>query len=49
MAYSINRRPLLAGDSDSEFEEDVETEIDDGSVLVPDQKPFLKAREIHDK
>lgn len=40
MAYSINRRPLLGG-SDSEFEDDIETEIDDASVSVPDQKHLL--------
>ncbi|XP_015117621.1 equilibrative nucleoside transporter 2 isoform X1 [Diachasma alloeum] len=40
MAYSINRRPLLGG-SDSEFEDDIETEMDDASVSVPDQKHLL--------
>ncbi|XP_063975282.1 equilibrative nucleoside transporter 2 [Diachasmimorpha longicaudata] len=40
MAYSINRRPLLGG-SDSEFEDDIETEMDDASVSVPDQNHLL--------
>lgn len=47
--YSINRRPLLGGASDSEFEDDLETEVDDPSVSVPDEKPFLKSYEPHDK
>ncbi|XP_024946180.1 equilibrative nucleoside transporter 3 isoform X2 [Cephus cinctus] len=42
MAYSINRRPLLGGASDSEFEDELETEVDDPNVNIPDEKPFLK-------
>lgn len=42
MSYSINRRPLLGGVSDSEFEDDLETEFDDPNVSIPDEKPFLK-------
>ncbi|XP_034934668.1 equilibrative nucleoside transporter 3 [Chelonus insularis] len=43
MAYSINRKPLLANStSDSEFDDEFETEVDDASVSVPDQKPFFK-------
>lgn len=49
MSYSINRRPLLGGTSDSEFEDDLETEIDDPNVVIPDEKPFLKPYEPHDK
>ncbi|KZC09006.1 PREDICTED: equilibrative nucleoside transporter 3 [Dufourea novaeangliae] len=49
MSYSINRRPLLGGASDSEFEDDLETEVDDPSVSVPDEKPFLKQYEPRDK
>lgn len=49
MSYSINRRPLLGGASDSEFEDDFETEVDDPSVTIPDEKPFLKPYEPHDK
>lgn len=47
--YSINRRPLLGGASDSEFEDDVETEVDDSTIPIPDEKPFLKSYEPHDK
>lgn len=49
MAYSINRRPLLGGASDSEFEDDLETEIDDPNVVIPDEKPFLKSYDPYDK
>lgn len=49
MAYSINRQPLLKGTSDSEFEDDVETDVDDSSTVVPDEKPFLKVYEPYDK
>ncbi|CAK9830277.1 Equilibrative nucleoside transporter 3 [Anthophora retusa] len=50
MAYSINRRPLLGGGvSDSEFEDDLETEVDDPNISVPDEKPFLKQYEPRDK
>ncbi|KYN12744.1 PREDICTED: equilibrative nucleoside transporter 1 [Trachymyrmex cornetzi] len=49
MAYSINRRPLLGGATDSEFEDDVETEVDDPSITIPDEKPFFKPYEPHDK
>ncbi|XP_020285333.1 equilibrative nucleoside transporter 1 [Pseudomyrmex gracilis] len=49
MAYSINRRPLLGGASDSEFEDDLETEVDEHNVSVPDKEPFLKSFEPHDK
>jgi len=48
MSYSINRRPLLGGASDSEFEDDL-TEVDDSSITIPDEKPFLKPYEPHDK
>lgn len=47
--YSINRRPLLGGASDSEFEDDLETEVDDSNIPIPDEKPFLKSYEPHDK
>ncbi|XP_072756541.1 equilibrative nucleoside transporter 1 [Anoplolepis gracilipes] len=47
--YSINRRPLLGGASDSEFEDDLETEVDDSNITIPDEKPFLKPYEPHDK
>ncbi|KAI4503602.1 hypothetical protein M0802_001005 [Mischocyttarus mexicanus] len=49
MSYSINRRPLLGGVSDSEFEDDLETEFDDPNVSVPDEKPFLKQEEPLDR
>ncbi|KAK9309615.1 hypothetical protein QLX08_000830 [Tetragonisca angustula] len=49
MSYSINRRPLLEGVSDSEFEDDLETEADDPNISVPDEKPFLKQYEPSDK
>ncbi|KAK2583117.1 hypothetical protein KPH14_009143 [Odynerus spinipes] len=49
MAYSINRRPLLGGVSDSEFEDDLETEVDEPNIVIPDEKPFLKQEEPHDK
>lgn len=49
MSYSINRRPLLGGASDSEFEDDLETEIDDPNIVIPDEKPFLKSYEPQDK
>ncbi|XP_076174524.1 equilibrative nucleoside transporter 1 isoform X2 [Ptiloglossa arizonensis] len=49
MSYSINRRPLLGGESDSEFEEDFETEVDNPNISVPDEKPFLKQYEPCDK
>lgn len=49
MAYSINRRPLLGGASDSEFEDDLETEVDEPNVSVPDKEPFFKSFEPHDK
>ncbi|OAD61279.1 Equilibrative nucleoside transporter 3 [Eufriesea mexicana] len=49
MSYSINRRPLLKGASDSEFEDDLETEADDPNISVPDAKPFLKQYEPCDK
>lgn len=41
MAYSINRRPLLAAVSDSEFEDDL-TEVDDPDIVISDEKPILK-------
>lgn len=47
--YSINRRPLLGGASDSEFEDDLETEVDDLNITIPDEKPFLKPYEPNDK
>ncbi|XP_012142098.1 equilibrative nucleoside transporter 1 [Megachile rotundata] len=46
--YPINKRPLLGG-SDSEFEDDLETEIDDPNISVPDEKPFLKQHEPSDR
>ncbi|XP_014296757.1 equilibrative nucleoside transporter 1 [Microplitis demolitor] len=47
MSYPINRKPLLSGvTSDSEFDEDNETEIDDSSVSVPDRKPFFKPQPV---
>lgn len=46
--YSINRRPLLGGASDSEFEDDLETEVDDLNITIPDEKPFLKPYEPND-
>ncbi|KYN08115.1 PREDICTED: equilibrative nucleoside transporter 1 [Cyphomyrmex costatus] len=49
MSYSINRRPLLGGTDDSEFEDDLETEVDDPNIIIPDEKPFLKPYEPHDK
>ncbi|CAL7934532.1 unnamed protein product [Xylocopa violacea] len=49
MAYSINRRPLLGGASDSEFEDDLETEVDDPNVSVPDERPFLQQYVPFDK
>ncbi|XP_043492164.1 equilibrative nucleoside transporter 3 [Polistes fuscatus] len=49
MSYSINRRPLLGSVSDSEFEDDLETEIDDPNISVPDEKPFLKQEEPLDR
>ncbi|XP_050478030.1 equilibrative nucleoside transporter 3 [Bombus huntii] len=49
MSYSINRRPLLEGVSDSEFEDDLETEADDPNISVPDEKPFLNQYEPSDK
>ncbi|XP_032665983.1 equilibrative nucleoside transporter 3 isoform X1 [Odontomachus brunneus] len=49
MSYSINRRPLLWGTSDSEFEGDLETEVDDPHTVISDEKPFLKPYEPHDK
>lgn len=49
MAYSINRRPLLEAVSNSESEDDLETEVDDPSVSVPDDKPFFKQYEPRDK
>ncbi|XP_076239830.1 equilibrative nucleoside transporter 1 [Calliopsis andreniformis] len=49
MSYSINRRPLLGSASDSEFEDDLETEVDDPNISVPDEKPFLKPYEPSDK
>lgn len=49
MAYSINRRPLLWGTSDSEFEGDLETEVDDPNTSISDEKPFLKPHEPRDK
>ncbi|XP_012265405.1 equilibrative nucleoside transporter 3 [Athalia rosae] len=48
MAYSINRRPLLAGVSDSEFEDDL-TEVDDPSIVIRDEKPLFKPHEPSDK
>ncbi|XP_046739541.1 equilibrative nucleoside transporter 1 isoform X2 [Diprion similis] len=48
MSYSINRRPLLAGVSDSEFEDDL-TEVDDPSVVIRDEKPLFKPHEPLDK
>lgn len=49
MSYSINRRPLLGGTSDSEFEDELETEVDNPNESVPDEKPFLKPYEPHDR
>jgi len=49
MSYSINRRPLLGGVSDSEFEDDLEIEIDDSNIAIHDEKPFLKSYEPRDK
>ncbi|XP_012531984.1 equilibrative nucleoside transporter 1 [Monomorium pharaonis] len=47
--YSINRKPLLGSVTDSEFEDDLETEVEDPSVTIPDEKPFFKPYEPHDK
>lgn len=49
MSYSINRRPLLWATSDSEFEGDLETEVDDPTTSISDEKPFFKPYEPHDK
>lgn len=49
MSYSINRRPLLGSVTDSEFEDDLETEVDDPSITIPDEKQFFKSYEPHDK
>ncbi|XP_053978971.1 equilibrative nucleoside transporter 3 [Hylaeus anthracinus] len=49
MSYSINRQPLLGGASDSEFEDDLETEVDDPNISVPDEKPFFKQYEPCDR
>ncbi|KAL0112225.1 hypothetical protein PUN28_011944 [Cardiocondyla obscurior] len=49
MSYFINQKPLLGSASDSEIEDDLETEVDDSSVIIPDKKPFLKPCEPHDK
>ncbi|KAG7213809.1 hypothetical protein KM043_003025 [Ampulex compressa] len=49
MSRSINRRPLLGGASDSEFEDDLETEVDDTGICASDEKPFLKHHGPHDK
>ncbi|XP_043269233.1 equilibrative nucleoside transporter 1 [Venturia canescens] len=49
MEYSINRRPLLGVGSDSEFEDEFETEVDDASVSVPDQKPIFKPHQPTDR
>lgn len=49
MSYSINRRPLLGSVTDSEFEDDLETEVDDHNVAIPDEKPFFKPYEPHDR
>lgn len=48
MAYSINRRPLLAGVSDSEFEDDL-TEVDDPSVVIRDEKPLFNPQQPSDR
>lgn len=48
MAYSINRQPLLKGISDSEFEDDIETEIEDPNNSKQDEEPFIKPHEPAD-
>ncbi|KAG8037752.1 hypothetical protein G9C98_005963 [Cotesia typhae] len=42
MAYPINRKPLLSNIASDSESEDIETEIDDASVSIPDKKPFFK-------
>lgn len=42
MAYSVNRQPLLRDISDSEFEDEIENEIEDTRTAVPDSEPFIK-------
>lgn len=49
MSYAINTRPLLGGTSDSEFEEDLETEVEDPNIVIHDEKPFLRSYQAHDK
>lgn len=48
MAYSINKQPLLKGISDSEFEDDIETEIEDPNISTQDEEPFIKPHEPAD-
>lgn len=40
---------MLGHTSDSEFEDDLETEVDDPTVSVPDEKPFLRPYEPCDR
>ncbi|XP_033225226.1 equilibrative nucleoside transporter 1 [Belonocnema kinseyi] len=49
MSYSINRQPLLRGISDSEFEDDIETEIEEPSISKQDEEPFIKPHEPTDR
>lgn len=49
MEYSINRKPLLGVGSDSEYEDEFETEVDDASISLPDEKPIFKPRQPTDR
>lgn len=42
MAYSVNRRPLLGAESDSEFDDDMGPGIDDATVSISDNKTLIK-------
>lgn len=48
MDYSINTKPLL-NITDSEFEDDLGTDLENSIVNVPDGKPFFKPHEPRDK
>ncbi|XP_044001864.1 equilibrative nucleoside transporter 3-like [Aphidius gifuensis] len=41
MAYSVNQRPLLGLENDSEFDDDIEPDFDNATVSIQDKKLLL--------
>lgn len=41
MAYSVNQRPLLGPENDSEFDDDIEPDFDNATVSIQDKELLL--------